>query len=117
MGATITDPGYQEQWVKGVNVRIYHVPADPVAFPGGVDPDSALRNGPRGFCLDLSNPSGAPVRLTIEGVPGMEPQDFIVGPGDPVTTAGAGQGRSLTANQLRSFGFRTRGDLGYWTVG
>jgi hypothetical protein len=67
-----------------------------------------LINGPRGFCLDLTNVSGRNCNVTVAG------QVFKVGQGDPVTT---GQGHSLTAAEMAGFGYTTRGSVDSLTIG
>jgi hypothetical protein len=88
-------------------VRIYY---DTTFTPVG--PTQPLINGPRGFCLDVTNTSGATQQVTITG-----PTNTItanVGQGDPVTT---GNARSRTAAQMAALGFTTRGDVQDFQVG
>lgn len=85
--------------------RIYY---DATFTPVG--PDQPLINGPRGWCLDLTNATGKNTKLTVNGLTG-NPQVINVGQGDPVT-GGPASGRSRTATQLAAFGFTTRGNIG-----
>lgn len=95
--------GYiQLQSGAGVTVRVYY---DTTSLPVG--DTQPLVNGPRGFCLDVTNTSGANATVTVLDPTGAT-QTFDVGQGDPVTT---GSGRSRTAQQMRQLGFQTRGDL------
>ena len=110
MGATVHDQGVDWWFVRGVTVKIFH---QATADLSGYDGASPLINGPRGYCLDLTNPTGVPVEVTVSGR-GATPLTFVVGAGDPVTS---GPGRSLTATQMAAFGYSTRGDLGPITVG
>lgn len=97
--------GYIELGGSGVVARIYY---DETFTPVGED--QPLIDGPRGYCLDLTNVSGANVKVTITGLTG-NPQVVNIGQGDPVTT-GPATGRSRTAAQLAAFGFTTRGNVG-----
>lgn len=106
--------GYIELGGGGVIIRVYYDTAwldnDPNA-----DPDQApLVNGPRGFCLDMTNTSGKSVKLTVSGIT-ANPTVITVGQGDPVTT-GPTAGRSRTAAQMASAGFTTRGNVGTVTL-
>lgn len=91
----------------GVVVRVYY---DTTFAPVG--DGQPLVNGPRGFCLDVTNTSGVNSTVTVVDPTGT-PDEFLVGQGDPVTT---GTGRSRTAQQMRQLGFRTRGDLQNFNV-
>lgn len=84
-----------------VVVRVYYDNALPASD------SQPLINGPRGFCLDVTNVSGrkATVVLTQQG--GAE-LNLTVAKGNPVTT---GQSRSRTAAQMASLGMTTRGDI------
>jgi hypothetical protein len=94
-------------------VYIYYDPAwlaaDSTRDPGG----APLVNGPRGFCLDVTNTSGRNMRVTVSGLTG-NPLSVLVGQGNPVTT---GQGASRTAAQMAALGFTTRGSVGNFQVG
>lgn len=82
-----------------ITLRVYYdatVPYDP--------PNQALIDGPRGFCLDISNPSGRNAQITING------QTVNVGQGDPVTT-GPANGRSRTAAEMAALGFTRRSQI------
>lgn len=95
--------GYiQLQSGAGVTVRVYY---DTTFAPVG--DSQPLVNGPRGWCLDVTNTSGVNATVTVVDPTGAT-QTFDVGQGDPVTT---GTGRSRTAQQMRQLGFQTRGDL------
>jgi hypothetical protein len=97
--------GYIELGGGGVTIRIYY---DTTFTPAG--PDQPLIDGPRGWCLDMTNTSGKNVKLTVFGVSGTA-QVITVGQGDPVT-AGPSSGRSRTAAQMAALGFTTRGNVG-----
>lgn len=75
------------------------------------DPSQApLVNGPRGWCLDVTNTSGRNLRVQVDI--GGTTNTLTMGQGDPVTT-GPQNGRSRTAAQLASaYGLATRGDVG-----
>ena len=74
------------------------------------DPGLApLINGPRGFCLDLTNTSGKVADFVIVRKDGTE-QSIRIGQGDPVTS-GPAAGRSRTVAQMAALGFTTRGDI------
>jgi hypothetical protein len=81
-------------------VRIYY---DATALPVG--DTQPLINGPRGFCLDVTNLSGQRMQVRVTPPGGVE-QVVDVPQGDP-------SGVSRTVNQMRnlSTGFRTRGDV------
>jgi hypothetical protein len=99
--------GFIELGGGGVTARVYY---DTAFTPVGNN--QPLINGPRGWCLDLTNTSGRSQKLTINGVAG-NPFTVTIGTGDPVTS---GQGRSRTAAQVGSLGFTTRGDVGHITI-
>ena len=99
--------GYIELGGGGVVVRVYY---DSAFTPIGSD--QPLINGPRGWCLDVTNTTGQSQHLVVSGLTG-NPLDVTVGQGDPVTS---GAGRSRTAAQLASFGFTTRGNVGQITL-
>lgn len=101
--------GYIELGGGDVIARIYY---DAAFTPVG--PDQPLINGPRGFCLDLTNTTGKVAKVTVSGVVG-NPVTVNVGTGDPVTTGPAG-GRSRTAAQLAALGFTTRGNVGQISI-
>ena len=85
-----------------VVIRIYYDSSQPAS------PEQPLINGPRGYCLDVTNVSGRRVQVTVSGVTN-NPVTFTVAKGDPVTS---GQSRSRTAAQMAQLGFATRGDVG-----
>jgi|SRR6478735_6747582 len=99
--------GYIELGGGGVTARIYY---DTTFEPVG--PDQPLIDGPRGWCLDLTNATGKTARVTVDGVTG-NPLVVNIGTGDPVTS---GAGRSRTAAELAAAGFTTRGNVGTITV-
>lgn len=79
------------------------------------DPNQApLINGPRGYCLDITNVSGRKASLTVEGVTAT-PFTISVQQGDPVTS-GPTSGRSRTAAQMAQLGFTNRGSVGNFAV-
>ena len=102
--------GYIEGTCQGgdVVVRIYYDATQPA---GASQP---LINGPRGFCLDVTNTSGRKASLTVEGVTAA-PFSVAIQQGNPVTT-GPTAGRSKTAAQLAALGFTTRGSVGNFAV-
>lgn len=88
-----------------VTLRVYYdatVPYDP--------PNQALIDGPRGFCLDMTNTSGRNCSITING------STVNVGQGDPVTS-GPANGRSKTAAQMAALGFTRRSQIDSITFG
>jgi hypothetical protein len=91
----------------GLVVRIYY---DQNVTPVG--PTQPLINGPRGWCLDVTNTSGANQRVSISN--GGQTITANVGQGDPVTT---GNARSRTAAQMAALGFNTRGDVQDFQIG
>lgn len=102
--------GYIELGGGGITIRIYYDTAwlgdDPTRDPN----DAPLVNGPRGWCLDITNLTGARAQLTVYGV-ANNPITLAVAQGDPVTT-GPANGRSRTAAQMAALGFTTRGNVG-----
>jgi hypothetical protein len=105
----VLNVGYIELGGGGVVARIYY---DTTFTPVG--DDQPLINGPRGFCLDLTNSTGKAARVTIDGLT-ENPLTVNIGTGDPVTTGPAG-GRSRTAAELAAFGLTTRGNVGTITM-
>jgi hypothetical protein len=106
--------GYMEVYGGQVRARIYYDPAWLEADPGA-DPGLApLIDGPRGYCLDMTNLTGRNAKLVVSGMGGA-PQTIQVGQGDPVET-GPVSGRSRTAAQMAALGFTTRGDVGQVTL-
>jgi hypothetical protein len=107
--------GYIQLSSRDVVMRVYYDTAwleqDPTR-----DADLApLVDGPRGFCLDLTNPTGKNRKITIFGL-GDTPLEIQVGQGDPVVS-GPVSGRSRTAAQMASLGLTTRGSVGTVTLG
>lgn len=94
---------------EGVTIRVYYDKAwmdtdptrDPMLAP--------LVNGPRGYCLDLTNLTGAKASISMIA-PDSSVLTMTVQQGDPVTT-GPTSGRSRTAAQMGQLGFLTRGDV------
>lgn len=99
--------GYIELGGGGVIVRIYY---DTTFTPAG--DNQPLINGPRGYCLDVTNTSGKNVHLIVAGLT-ANPLDVTVGQGNPVTS---GQARSRTAAEMAAAGFTTRGGVGQVSV-
>lgn len=95
--------GYIELGGAGVVVRVYY---DTEFTPVG--PDQPLVNGPRGYCLDLTNTTGQRADVTVNGLTG-NPISVRIPQGDPVTT---GQARSRTAAEMTTLGYTTRGSVG-----
>lgn len=95
--------GYRED----VRVRVYY---DTAFTPIG--DDQPLIDGPRGYCLDVTNVSGRNVRVSLTSPSGTITAN--VNQGDPVTN---GQARSRTAAQLAGLGFATRGDVSDFSLG
>lgn len=94
---------------REVIIRIYYDPAW-LNDDSTRDPNLApLVDGPRGFCLDMTNLSGKVADLTIVNKDGTE-RSIRVGQGNPVTT-GPAAGRSRTAAQMAALGYTTRGDI------
>lgn len=91
-----------------VVVRIYYDATQPAS------PDQPLINGPRGWCLDVTNITGRKATLTVDGV-GGQPITMVIQKGNPVTT-GPQSGRSRTAAQMASAGFTTRGSVGNFAI-
>jgi hypothetical protein len=101
--------GYIELGGGGVTIRVYY---DTAFSPVG--DDQPLVDGPRGWCLDMTNTTGKSVKLTVYGVTGTA-QVITVAQGDPVTS-GPASGRSRTAAQMAALGFTTRGNVGTITL-
>lgn len=87
-----------------VRIRVYYNTA---FVPVG--DDQPLVDGPRGFCLDVTNTSGGNVRLRFTGRNGGS-RNVLVGQGDPVTN------RCATAAQLAAQNVLTRGDVQDFTI-
>lgn len=100
--------GYIEGQVDSLVVRIYY---DQNATPVG--PTQPLINGPRGFCLDVTNLTGTSRRISVSNGTGQTITTTVT-TGDPVTT---GNGRSRTAAQMAALGFTTRGDVQDFQIG
>lgn len=89
--------GYIEVTSGQVGARVYY---DTTFIPVG--DSQPLVNGPRGYCLDVSNPTGRVARVSVVGI------TATVGTGDPVTS---GTSRSRTAAQVATLGYTTRGQV------
>lgn len=100
--------GYIEGTNDGVVARIYYDATAPV---GDSQP---LINGPRGYCLDLTNTTGRNVRLEVT-LPNGTVRQVNIGSGDPVTS-GPAAGRSRTVAQMIALGFETRGDVAGFSI-
>lgn len=77
--------------------------------------DQPLVNGPRGFCLDLTNVSGRNARIDVT-LPNGNTTTVQVGQGNPVT-GGPVNGRSRTAAQMAALGFTKRTDVAGLSIG
>lgn len=86
-----------------ITARIYYDSTVPETSP------QPLINGPRGYCLDLTNTTGANRKVEVTA-PNGTTQTITVGQGDPV------KARSLTAAQMNAAGFTTRTDAGGFTI-
>ena len=100
--------GYIEGTHGDVVIRIYY---DTTYIPVG--PEQPLINGPRGYCLDMTNISGRNTKIRILSSTGT--YDVQVGRGNPVTT-GPSNGRSRTKTELAGLGFFTRGDVASFAI-
>lgn len=87
-----------------VVVRIYYDATQPASET------QPLINGPRGFCLDVTNLTGRRAAMTVTGV-----GKVTIAQGDPVTT-GPAAGRSRTAAQMAALGLTTRGSVGDFQI-
>jgi len=90
-------------------VRVYYDATAPHATPDEANAQPLI-NGPRGYCLDMTNLSGKVRKVTVTGLTG-NPLTISVQQGDPVTS-GPPAGRSRTAAQMAQLGFTTRGSIG-----
>lgn len=100
---------------SAIFARIYYDTAWLEVDPSRNPDDAPLVNGPRGWCLDMVNRSGARATLTVNGA-GATPLVINVAQGDPVVS-GPANGRSRTAAQMASLGFTTRGNVGAVSLG
>lgn len=88
-----------------------------VTFPVGLvraiiyyDPATqTLINGPRGFCLDLTNTTGANRKIDFT-LPDGTVNTINVTQGDPV------RNRSLTVGQVNALGYINRSDVSGFTI-
>jgi hypothetical protein len=92
----MSNPGFIEVSSGSVSARVYYDTTAPV---GDSQP---LINGPRGYCLDVSNPTGAKATVSVAGI------SATVAAGDPVTS---GSAKSQTAAQVARLGYTTRGQI------
>lgn len=96
--------GYLEVTSDGGRV-VFRVYGDASAYPAPMP----LVNGPRGYCLDITNTSGRP-RKVIYKAPGGTEQTLTVNQGDPVAN------RSMTVTQLNNAGFFNLQDFSNFTL-
>jgi hypothetical protein len=82
-------------------IYIYY---DATVDPAGPQP---LIDGPRGWCLDVTNLTGSNQQVEVT-LPSGAVTTMTFGQGDPVTT---GPSRSRTAAQMAALGFTTRQDV------
>lgn len=94
-----------------VSVKIYYSTTY-VPPAGKTYMDAPLVNGPRGYCLDVTNTSGRPVKVSVRASADLA-RNVVIPAGDPVT---AGTARSRTAAQLAAAGFTTRGSVSELTL-
>jgi hypothetical protein len=92
-----------------VSARVYYDTAWLNADPTRDQMLAPLVNGPRGWCLDLTNLTGRNAKVVMSLPSGMT-TTVTMGQGDPVTT-GPANGRSRTAADLAALGYTTRGDV------
>lgn len=94
-------------WLGGTydnaSVKVYYDDTGPAG------PDQPLINGPRGFCLDITNTSGRDRVFTIVRPDGVSRVITAI-QGDPVTAGGLND-RSKTLSQMKSWGYYVRGDV------
>lgn len=95
--------GYIEGYNDDVTVRIYYDNTVEATEP------QPLIDGPRGFCVDLTNLSGRN-RKCVFTLPDGTEREINIGQGDPVTT-GPQSGRSRTVAQVNTMGFFLRSDV------
>lgn len=107
--------GYMELGGGDVFARIYYDKTWLEVDPTRNSDDAPLVDGPRGFCLDLTNASGRRSTVTVRGLNGTT-TEITVGTGDPVTS-GPASGRSRTAAQMAALGYTTRGNIGSIEIG
>ena len=93
---------------RDVVARIYYDATQPASLT------QPLIDGPRGWCLDMTNVTGRRTLMTVAGVTAT-PFTITIAQGDPVTT-GPTSGRSRTAANLAALGISTRGDVGNLTI-
>lgn len=106
------DLGYMELGGGGVTVRIYFQQGF-IPLEGQTRDDAPLVDGPRGYCLDLTNTSGQSYNTIVYGVR-HNAFRVAIGQGNPVTS---GAGKSRTAAEIAQAGFTTRGDCGMISLG
>lgn len=99
-----------------VVLRVYYDTAWLDANPDREDWASApLVNGPRGWCLDITNHSGQLARMSVTNASTGAVTNINIAQGNPVT-GGPPSGRSRTAAQMAQLGYLTRGDVGYFEL-
>lgn len=99
-----------------VVLRIYYNTAWLDANPDRPDWENApLVDGPRGWCLDITNKSGRVARMSLTNSVTGVVTNINIAQGDPVT-GGPPSGRSRTAAQMATLGFTTRGSVGYFEL-
>jgi hypothetical protein len=91
-----------------VSIKIYYQTGF-VPGAGQTYANAPLVNGPRGYCLDVTNVSGRRAVLNVT-LPDRTTTPVVVQRGDPVTT-GPAAGRSRTLAQMQALGFTTRGSI------
>lgn len=79
-------------------VKIYYDPATQI-----------LRDGPRGYCLDVTNTTGK-LQTVVTRLPDGTITTMKVGQGDPVSS-GPPTARSRTASQMAQAGYVVREDV------
>lgn len=101
--------GYIALGCMGVEVRVYY---DMAWLNDDPTRDAALApliDGPRGYCLDITNTTGRKASFTLTSPDGTV-TTVDVQRGDPVIT-GPTAGRSRTAAQMAQLGITTRGSV------
>lgn len=71
--------------------------------------DAPLVDGPRGYCFDMTNRTGARAEIVLTDAAGGV-MTIVVAQGDPVIS-GPSSGRSRTAAQMAALGYTTRGSV------
>ena len=76
--------------------------------------DAPLIDGPRGFCMDNWNISGANRTVSVTDATGGTVFSVRFGKGNPITT---GQARSRTRAQMAALGYTKRSHIDGVTIG